>query len=399
MAPKHQAFFASLFFSRLADQILLFLVPLVIFQMTNSVAWSGAAFFLETLPRFLSFPICGALCDRVSSLKLLRISQLYRALACFSGMIAYVVFGGTIWLILFSAIGGVLTTQGLMAREVMLPQVFNQYRFEKVASYTQIADQLGTVLGPLLAATLLNWVSWEYVVLFTALLFLIADGMMMAWQKFAKPVFAEPDPTSTYWISPLLTAFDHIIRLKGLKEIVLLTAAVNLIIGITLATSAAMVTGIHGETETYFAILQAAGAVATIIILFATAYLSTSLNLLGGTAYLMIFLGGLVSGLASEANIYALGFLLIIGFDKMFNVFIRSMRMRLIPRQDLGKTTGLIVMLNNLSQPLAGLLVTIFAGICGVGNLIAVLSLFMGMLGILIGYLWLRQSLQEVTAE
>jgi len=41
----------------------------------------------------------------------------------------------------------------------------------------------------------------------------------------------------------------------------------------------------------------------------------------------------------------------------MFNVFIRTLRMKIIPRQDLGKTTGLIVMLNNLSQPLAGLLV------------------------------------------
>jgi MFS family permease len=64
MRLKHQAFFYSLFLSRLADQIILFLVPLVIFQPTGSVAWSGAAFFLETLPRFLSFPICGALCDR-----------------------------------------------------------------------------------------------------------------------------------------------------------------------------------------------------------------------------------------------------------------------------------------------------------------------------------------------
>jgi len=79
-----RGFLLSLFLSRLADQVLLFLVPLVVFQSTGSVAWSGLAFAAETFPRFLSFPVCGALCDRVSPLWLLRVSQLYRALVWFS---------------------------------------------------------------------------------------------------------------------------------------------------------------------------------------------------------------------------------------------------------------------------------------------------------------------------
>jgi hypothetical protein len=54
--------------------------------------------------------------------------------------------------------------------------------------------------------------------------------------------------------------------------------------------------------------------------------------------------------------------LLVIGFDKMFNVYIRSLRQKLIPPRDLGKTTGVIVMLNNLSQPLAGMLVACLPG-------------------------------------
>jgi len=86
MRTDHSAFYTSLFLSRLADQILLFLVPLVVFQVTQSTAWSGVAFFVETLPRFLSFPICGALCDRISPLRLLRISQMARALACVAGL-------------------------------------------------------------------------------------------------------------------------------------------------------------------------------------------------------------------------------------------------------------------------------------------------------------------------
>lgn len=392
MGLKHQAFFYSLFLSRLADQIILFLVPLVIFQLTGSVAWSGAAFFLETLPRFLSFPICGALCDRTSPLTLLRTSQLSRAVACFAGMTAYAIFGGIGWLIGISAVCGVLTTQGLMAREVMLPQVFHGQRFEKVVAYTQIADQLGTVLGPLVAAGLLKLCSWEYVVVSSAALFLAADGSVIAWQKFAQPVLTEPKPIPGSWTLPLKTALRHIIKRPGLMEAVLLAAAVNLVIGVTLATSAAMVTGVHGETNTYYALLQMAGAVATVIVLFVTAHLPTALKTLGLVAYAMIFIGGVITGMATHAHAYALGFILVVGFDKMFNVFIRTLRMRIIPRQDLGKTTGLIVMLNNLSQPLAGLLVSAFAGIHGAGMVIAALSLVMGFLGLLVGAIWFRKA-------
>ncbi|NTJ45002.1 MFS transporter [Agrobacterium larrymoorei] len=399
MGLKHQAFFYSLFLSRLADQILLFLVPLVIFQLTGSVAWSGAAFFLETLPRFLSFPICGALCDRMSPLRLLRVSQLYRAVVCFGGMVGFAVFGGVGWLIAISAVSGVLTTQGLMAREVMLPQVFAGHRFEKVASYTQIADQLGMVLGPLVAAGLLKFWSWEYVVVSTAVLFLAADGAVNAWQRFVRPTLAEPEVATGNWVLPIMTALRHVVRLPGLMEVVLLAAAVNLIIGVTLATSAAMVTGIHGETETYYAVLQTAGAIATVIILFAIAHTAIPLKTLGLAAYSMIFLGGVVTGLASGPHVYALGFVFVVGFDKMFNVFIRSMRQRIIPRQDLGKTTGLVVMLNNLSQPLAGLLVTLFAGIYGAGGVITALSLFMGIVGVLVGAVWLRRAPREAVAD
>lgn len=399
MGLKHQAFFCSLFLSRLADQILLFLVPLVIFQLTGSVAWSGAAFFLETLPRFLSFPICGALCDRMPALRLLRVSQFYRAIVCFCGMAGFAAFGGIGWLIAISAACGVLTTQGLMAREVMLPQVFAGHRFEKVASYTQIADQLGMVLGPLVAAGLLKFWSWEYVVLSASVLFLAADGAVIGWQRIVRPVLARPEAATGNWALPVVIALKHIMRLPGLMEVVVLAAAVNLIIGVTLATSAAMVTGIHGGTETFYAVLQTAGAIATVIILFGIAHTVMPLQVLGLVAFAMIFLGGLITGLASGPYVYTLGFVLIVGFDKMFNVFIRSLRQRVIPRQDFGKTTGLVVMLNNLSQPLAGLLVTLFAAPLGVKGVITALSLFMGAAGLLVGAIWLRRAPRAAAAD
>jgi hypothetical protein len=93
---------------------------------------------------------------------------------------------------------------------------------------------------------------------------------------------------------------------------------------------------------------------------------------------------------------------LIIGFDKMFNVYIRSARQKIIPPKDYGKTTGVIILLNNLTQPLAGLLVGVFASRAHTGLLIVVLSLTMGAIGAtasIAGPWWRKRRAARVARE
>jgi MFS family permease len=385
MRIDHTAFYSSLFLSRLADQILLFLVPLVVFQVTQSAAWSGVAFFVETLPRFLAFPICGALCDRISPFRLLRISQIFRALACVLGCIASGLTGNIIWLVAVSAVCGVLTTQGVMAREVMLPQVFRESRVESFLAQAQIADQLGMVLGPLLAALALEWWSWVTVLGATAALFLAADAAMKIWRsvssvKLIDPALAHPIQ-GMHWLQPYRTALVQVLRLPGLIPLIILAAGVNLVIGVTLATSAAMVTGALHQTGNDYALLQTAGAIATVAILLLIARKSWPLRSMGIASYACIFLGAVATTFSSSPWVYAIGFLMVVGFDKMFSVYIRTRRLQVIPTADLGKTTGLIVLLNNLTQPVAGLVVGLFAGQADPRGVILAMAVGMGLLG------------------
>jgi hypothetical protein len=171
------------------------------------------------------------------------------------------------------------------------------------------------------------------------------------------------------------------VRLPGLKKVILLAAAENLVIGVTLATSAAMVTGIHHQSGRFYAVLQTIGAIATVLILVTIARASFSRKTLGLLAFLAICLGGVLAGASPGPWGYAVGFVLITGFDKMFNVYIRSARQKIIPPQDYGKTTGVIILLNNMTQPLAGLLVGVFASRAHTGLLIVTLSLTMGAIG------------------
>lgn len=374
-------FYASLFLSRLADQVLLFLVPLVVFQTTQSAAWSGIAFFVETLPRFMAYPVCGALCDRLPTLRLLRVSQVVRALVCAVGVAGFMVWGGIGWLVALSAVCGVLTTQGMMARETMLPHVFREGRFVTVLAKTQMADQLGMVLGPLLAALLLVWWPWQGVVFAAAVLFLVADGALALWSRYCPVSWPVPNTPAGAWWQPYRTGFSHWWHLPGLFRLTVVTAGVNLVLGVTMASSAAMVTGVLGETDHVYALLQTGGAIATVVVVLAIARLNFSLNLMGRWSFGCVLVGGLIMAFGTSPWQYALGFVTVIGFDKMFSVYVRSLRQTIIPPGDYGKTTGVVIMLNNLSQPAAGLAVGLFSAKSDPSAVIATLTGVMALLG------------------
>ncbi|RDS88244.1 MFS transporter [Pseudomonas fluorescens] len=388
MRKDYLAFFVSLFLSRLADQILLFIVPLIVFQTTHSVSWAGLAFFVESLPRYLAFPVCGALCDKYSPVRILHISQVYRALACVVAVALYGMFDGIYWLVLLSALCGVLTTQGIMAREVLMPHVFQQYSYAKTLSYSQIADQSGLVLGPLVAALMLEVWAWHWVVLGIAGLFVLADLAMLAWQRKTTASLETHRQHRDIWLQPLRIAFGHIRHLAELKRIITLAVGVNLIIGVTLATSAAMVTGLYAADKDTYALLQAAGAGVTIAILFYLARSTLPLKVLGGLSYSMIGAGALIMAVSPNLWAYTLGFLLVTGFDKMFNVYLRSTRQRVIPVQDFGKTVGVITLLNNLPQPLAGLAIALLAAPLGTQAVILLLTGITTLIGVAVASGW-----------
>lgn len=388
MRKDYLAFFVSLFLSRLADQILLFIVPLIVFQTTQSVSWAGLAFFVESLPRFLAFPVCGALCDKYPPVRVLHISQVYRALACVVAVLLYAAFDGIYWIVLLSALCGVLTTQGIMAREVLMPHVFQQYSYAKTLSYSQIADQSGLVLGPLAAALMLQVWPWHWVVVGVAGLFALADLAMRVWQRTCKVNLEVFEQHRDIWLQPLRVAFGHIRNLTGLKRLIALTVGVNLIIGVTLATSAALVIGQFSAGKDAYALLQAAGALVTIVILFYLARATLPLKLLGGVSYGLIAVGALTMAISPNLWVYSLGFLLVIGFDKMYSVYMRSVRQKVIPVQDFGKTVGVITLLNNLPQPLAGLAVALLAAPLGTQTVILLLTGVTALIGVAVASGW-----------
>jgi len=377
-------FFISIFFSRLADHILLFLVPLVVYKITGSASISGFAFFIETLPRFIWFPVAGILSGYISPFKLLNISQLMRFCVLMLGLIGYYFIESYYWLIAISAIVGILSTQGEISREVIIPQFFKNHPLQKIFSYTQLADQLGMVIAPLLAVLLLSVLTWDIIVAITAVLFLIADISLKLWKKYSKVIFKVNNINSMKIIDDLKVGLHNIVTIPRLLPLIVLAFSINLILGTLLASVVPIFTGNFGESQSEYASLQVMGIVATMIVLLITAKFTFRLRTMGILSFVVMSTGAFLTGISDTSFIYVIGYILIVGFDKMFNIFSRTFRSNIIPEKDFGKTIGLIVLFNNISQPIAGLIIATYANTIGIQPLVLYISIFAFLLGFIV---------------
>ncbi|WIX33269.1 MFS transporter [Salinicola sp. JS01] len=345
-----------MFFSRLGDQVLLFIFPLAAYKISGDASWSGIAFFLESLPRFLMFPIAGILCDKMSCLTLLRFSQIARLIAALLFSIILIAFPSLWLLAIFSIVCGVLSTQGFISRDILLPYVFKDAPLEHSIARAQLADQVGMVSGPLLAGLLLTLVDWVYVAAFISLFFLISDAFLRRW--LLKSNFKDDRDTdrSISFSRSFTIALGVINSSTTLKKLIGVTFLSNLMLGIALASSAVVVTGALGLPDFYYGFLQSIGALATIIILMFIGLSSINPHWFGFVGFVFMVCGFTLTGLIGNAFIYFFGFVVLIGFDKMFSVFVRYTRQQVVERKDLGKASGFIVLFNNISQPIGGLI-------------------------------------------
>jgi MFS family permease len=382
ISKNNLLFFISIFFSRLADNILLFLVPLVVYKITKSASISGLAFFIESLPRFMWFPIAGILTSYISPYKLLNISQIMRFIIVILGLLGYYFFESFYWLIAISSIVGILTTQGEISREVIIPQFFKKFPLQKVFSITQLSDQLGMVFAPLLAVLLLSYTTWEVIVLFTGFLFLISDVFLKLWWRKSKYIFNVKNLKNIKIIDDIKTSLHNILILPKLMPLIVIAFSVNLILGTLISSLVPIFTGNFEQSQNAYATLQVLGIFVTIVVLLITSKFTFKLRIMGLLSFMCISIGGILTGLTDILILYVIGYILIVGFDKMFNIYIRTIRTQIIPEKDFGKTLGLIVLFNNISQPIAGLIIAIFADNLGIQRIVFFISTFAFILGI-----------------
>ena len=375
-----QRLFVARFLAALADQIMLFAVPVIVYSQTKSVALSGLAFFIEWLPRVISLPLAGSLSDRLGSRRIYLGADAIRAFSCLIafGLIYLFHTGYFVTLTIFMAISAFFYAQSYISLESLIPKIVSAQELPKAQSKLQAMEQSAMIFGPALGATMLTIYEPLYVLLLVGSLYSLAfSGVLLLKIPNSALAKRERGKLITQLSSDMIKAW-RIIRIRpNLILLTLLSISINLIFGVALATAAAITTGYFERSTTEFGMLQTITGIFTITCLLAVPLLlrRTTPFHLGIFAYIAVVLCGLIISGSNNYWLYLICYMAILGIGGWFNIFIRTERILWIPKRHLGKTIGLIVFFNQLTLPLSGLMVSFTASEAEAKVLFGVLAL------------------------
>ena len=382
-------FGAGLLCALLAEQTVLFAVPLMIFQLTGNVRYSGVAFALEWLPALIAYPFAGLLADRFGGRLLFRGANIARGLSF--ALILGICWYQPQWMI-WSLIGNgivlsVLMAPVRMAVEKSVPLIAGPERLAHCQSLVQNMELLAMALGPALAAGLAMYADKRWL-LGLAAVALFAAALFWRGLPTARSVSR---PTSVFkdlalgW--RLLLGNPPVLSLAGLNF------SINLAFAAVLSANAFVISGVFSAADGVFGLMNAgAGALGLLNFILVPRLLARmSIYRLGALGFALLCLGLICMGVASGVLLYALSFLLAMAGCALFNVFNRTQRIKAIESAHLGKVMGPFYLVNLLSYPLGGLLTASVGHVYGVQVLILVLALVLTVPGTLLFILTTRR--------
>lgn len=373
-------FMLSRFVAALADQILLFAVPLIILKTTGSVVYSGLAFAIEWTPRLLLLPFTGTIADLIDVNKLYRFGDGARMVTVFAiGILLYFnAIENVFWVLsAMMAILAICNSLVFIGLESTLSKNIPTSDMPKAQSYLQACDQLSQVLGPALAALLIAFMPMTSLLFISSVCFLISliNALNM-------PTLKAKSSTRKIQLSDFLSTLNIATRIIGnnpiLIQLMSLTWIINIVYGSFLVLVPALVVKHFELEESIFGVLQTTSAVFTITLFSFVPYILKRIGLIGiaWIASIGLFSGALLASTSSLFLLTAIGVICVFSSDGLFNVYIRSLRAQIIPKEHFGKTTGFIIMCNNLSIPLSGLAVAKLAAHYDPRESLLILSLF-----------------------
>ncbi|ACT08424.1 major facilitator superfamily MFS_1 [Dickeya chrysanthemi Ech1591] len=351
-------FFLTLVF--IADGLMVFLIPVLVYAETQSLTYSGLSYMLWWLPRIVLTPVLGVLIDRLGVRPVSIASDAIKAFGCL--LLCLVLNFAEQPLIL-------ALTCGLLGAGVSIGNAQTITAVEKlIAAYSRHIDRdanlltrldlLGMVLGPLVGMLL-----YEYG--FLTLLYIAATLYLCnAYYFLTSRLFNfTPDFSPKNKIRPpnseKTKLFPLLIILKNPFIILMIALALgnNMFDGLVESSGAALIENNMGLSVKYFGFIEICAGVAGFL---STLIYGAALNRLSREALLTIGLGLIViASLLLTTTLNQLGpFLTFYALGIAGKVFtgniMRTLRLTLIPYEHLASTSSLILTLNQSVLPLMG---------------------------------------------
>ncbi|MEU8573050.1 MFS transporter [Streptomyces asoensis] len=382
-SPLHRRLFASgVLLGIVAEQMMLFAVPLLIFQDTEEVSALGFAYAIEWLPALLAYPFAGLLADRDGGARLFRFVTAGRAVVLAGALTGCLAVPSLLTPILMTsgALLSLLMAPVRMSVEKVVPQLAEGTELAKTQGLVQSMEVSAMAVGPALAMLGVAFIDKIWLLGCASAIFLAAAacwlplprGLRTAGSGGARRTFAE-----------LRLGWSI---LAGSRPLVLLAAlnfSINLVFATVLSANAALVTGVFHAPDSTFALLNICVGVLGIVNLLVIPVLLEHVEVRVLGAFGLALLCGclLLIGFAPSMLVYGVAFVVAMLGVTYFNVFNRTQRIKVLPQEHLGKVMGPFYLLNMLSLPIAGLLVAGFGSSVGPQRLVAGLAMALSVFG------------------
>ncbi|MFE5909367.1 MFS transporter [Streptomyces wedmorensis] len=374
-----------------AEQVVMFSVPLLIFQDTKNISVLGVSFALEWLPGLLAFPFAGLIADRDGGPRLFSRVNAGRAAVL-------------VLVLTTCAAAPDATVPALMVGAVLMSLLMAPIRLsvekavlllakgEKIArtqSLVQNMELLAMALGPALAVLGAAYLGKLWLLGIAAGLLALAA---LCWLPLPRGE-RQPNPGSVaQTVGELRLGWSLLIHNKPVVLLVSINFSINLAFATALSVNAAVVTDVFKAPESSFALLNTLVGVVGLLnlMLVPTLIKKFDVKALGvfGFAALSVSLLGLAA--APSFALYATAYVAALMGVAYFNVYNRTQRVKVIPSNHLGKVMGPFYLLNTLSYPIGGLLIAFFGNALGPQLLVGVLSVLLALYGLVVLPLTIR---------
>ena len=396
-AKRSYGFAAGVLFGMVAEQTVLFAVPLMIYQSTRDIRFSGYAFALEWLPALLAYPFAGLLADAIGGRRLFMHANVARAI-CLALAIPLCLAAPSMMVWVLMACGVVLSmlmAPVRMSIEKTVPLMASGDDLPRWQSLVQNMELLSMVLGPALAALLAHYIGKLPLLGVASLALLIAAW---SWRSVPETVRA-PIPLNRVG-ADLKLGWQLLLANRPVRLLASLNFSINLAFAVTLSANAYIITGTFGASDSVFGLVNAgAGGLALLNLLLIPRLLrSMTVYQLGALGFALLCGGLLAMGLSSSVALYAPAFLVAMAGVALFNVFNRTQRVRAIDPHHLGKVMGPFYLLNLLSYPLGGILTASLGHSMDVRQLVLLLAVVLALPGSALLWLTFRRFRETLEA-
>ncbi|SAL84079.1 major facilitator transporter [Caballeronia terrestris] len=379
-ARRLRWFAAGLMLGIVAEQTVMFAVPLIIYQETGSVAYSGIAFAVEWVPALMAYPFAGMLADRFGGRRLFLDANVARAL-CLLVAVAACRFAPSVTIIALmvnSAFLSALMAPIRMSVEKTVPALAEGDTLSRLQSLVQNGELLARALGPVLAAGLAHWLGKLPLLLVGTSAFALAA---VCWRDM--PSGVRKVVVTSRIGQDLVLGWKLLIANRPVVLLALVNFTINLAFSIAISANAYLITGVFQASDGIFGLMNAgAGLLGFLNLLLIPRLLKAwSIYRLGACGFALMCFGLVWMGTASNVWIYATSFPAAMAGVAWFNVFNRTQRVKAIEPEHLGKVIGPFYLINSLSYPIAGVVTASLGPVLGVQNIVLFMALLLALPG------------------